>query len=364
MNLTRQDAYIILNKLPYIGPITCQKLLQHFDGNILEIFKQTELQLQKIVTKKVAYSISHWQKNINLNAEYSYAKKTNTHIITLVDEQYPKKLKEIYDPPLCLYIRGNIDFDKLCNISVIGARKANSYAIESVKKIIQDLSSYDINIISGFAYGIDTIAHQTSVECHTHTTAILGHGLSHLYPKANLPLYKKILETNGTIISEFSFDTHPKKSNFPLRNRIISGLSQALIIGQAHLKSGSLITAKQALEQGRDIFAIPGPIGDDFAGSHMLIKNGAILIENAQDIITELPQLKKKEQNKKNKNFLTQTLSIKQTKIVMLLQEHTELNADQIHEYTQLPLAEILSSLLELELFDIITNLGTTYKIN
>ena len=213
-------------------------------------------------------------------------KKNNIDIISIEDKQYPNILKEIYDPPICLYIRGNKEILNNKSISIVGCRKATDYGRKVARDFAYNISKQDINIISGLAIGIDSEAHLGAVEANKKTVAVLGNGLDTIYPKENIILSQKILDSGGAIISEYPLGIKPKKENFPARNRIISGMSNGLLVVEAKEKSGTLITVDFALEQGRDVFVVPGNIvSENSVGTNDLIKQGAKLVTEWRECI-------------------------------------------------------------------------------
>lgn len=211
--------------------------------------------------------------------------------ILIESEEYPKQLKNIYDPPLKLYVLGNKKLLEQRGIAIVGARKATEYGKNIALQLSRRLSENGINVISGLALGIDTYAHLGTLQesCIGKTIAVLGCGLNEIYPKQNRELAKRIIDNGGCIISEYPIGTKPEKLNFPQRNRIISGLSNGVVVVEASEKSGSLITADFALEQGREVFAVPGNIlNQTSVGTNSLIKQGAKLVTNYMDIIEEI----------------------------------------------------------------------------
>ena len=211
--------------------------------------------------------------------------------IYIGSKDYPKQLRNIYAPPLKLYVLGNKEILKQKAIAIVGARKATEYGKKVAFQFAKDLCEKGINIISGLAIGIDTYAHIGALQpkCTGKTIAVLGSGLDEIYPKENIDLVKQIIKSGGCIISEYHIGTKPKKLNFPQRNRIISGLSRGVLVVEASEKSGSLITADFALEQGREVFAVPGNICRNVSmGTNNLIKQGAKLVDNYIDIINEI----------------------------------------------------------------------------
>ena len=212
--------------------------------------------------------------------------KNNIDIISIQDKDYPSLLKEIYDPPICLYIRGNKKILNNKSIAIIGCRDASDYGLNVANEFAYNLSKQNINIISGLARGIDSEAHLGVVRANQKTIAVLGNGLDIIYPKENINLVQNILNSGGAIISEYPLGTKPKKENFPARNRIISGMSKGLLVVEAKEKSGTLITVDFALEQGRDVFVIPGNINSiNSVGTNDLIKQGAKVVTTWEECI-------------------------------------------------------------------------------
>lgn len=211
--------------------------------------------------------------------------------ISIESQDYPEQLKEIYGPPLKLYVLGNKQVLKEKSIAIVGARKATEYGKNVAMKISRQLSEKGINIISGLAVGIDSFAHLGTLQenCLGKTIAVLGSGLDTIYPKENIELARQIIKAGGCLVSEYQVGTSASKLNFPQRNRIISGLSKGVLVVEAGEKSGSLITAEFALEQGREVFAIPGNINkENSKGTNNLIKQGAKLITSCEEILEEI----------------------------------------------------------------------------
>jgi DNA processing protein len=274
--------------------------------------------------------------------------------ISIEDGNYPKRLKEIKDPPKILYCLGEVKSEENC-FAIVGARKCTNYGKEIASRIASDLAEAGLTIVSGFAPGIDTMAHRAAIERRKRTIAVLGTGLDEksIYPKSNLKLIDKILENGGAIISEFEPGTHGTKYTFPQRNRIISGLSLGVLVVEARMQSGALITANYAKEQGRKVFAVPGSIFSQTSkGCHFLIKNGAKLVESAEDILMELG-IRKKEVGKKEIKGETPEENL----ILEVLKEGA-LDVEKIIEKTKLPPSKVASILSILEIEGKIKNLG------
>lgn len=215
--------------------------------------------------------------------------------ISINEKEYPQQLKNIYDPPQYLYVLGNKKILNQKGIAIVGSRKCTNYGKEKAIKISEELSKNKINIISGLAIGIDSYAHFGNIKIQNikneygKTIAVLGSGIDQIYPKQNVELARKIIQTGGCIISEYPIGTMPKKEHFPQRNRIISGLSIGVVIVEAQEKSGALITADFAIEQGREVFAVPGDVNKkESVGSNQLIKDGAKMVTSIIDILEEM----------------------------------------------------------------------------
>ncbi|MBI2251902.1 MAG: DNA-protecting protein DprA [Armatimonadetes bacterium] len=276
--------------------------------------------------------------------EIEKACKLGVTILTLEDLDYPSLLKKICQPPLVLYIKGEIPQGEK-NISIVGARKATNYGLMTAEWLGEKLAEIGITIISGMARGIDSSAHIGALKVKGKTLAVLGCGIDIIYPPENKKL-KREIEENGAVISEFPLKTPPHAYNFPLRNRIISGMSWGTIVVEAGEHSGSLITANSALEEGREVFAVPGNIKNSQSkGTHKLIKEGAKLIENIEDILEELPFKINKPEEKKEKII---DLS-KEKKLLYELIDYEGKNSEELILSSNLSSQTVLSSLLLLE---------------
>lgn len=225
----------------------------------------------------------------NIDNVMFYIKKNNIKVISINDKEYPESLKRIYDPPIVLYANGNLNLLNNKSIAIVGCRLCSVYGKIITKKLAYNLSEKNITIISGMARGIDTYAHIGALEAKGRTIAVLGSGIDVIYPKENERLYYEIIKNNGLIISEYIIGTKPIPINFPKRNRIISALSSGVLVTEAKIRSGSFITVDFALEQGKEIFAVPGNINSvNSEGTNSLIKQGAKLVTSVDDILDEL----------------------------------------------------------------------------
>ncbi|MBS4172505.1 DNA-processing protein DprA [Bacillus sp. FJAT-49736] len=207
--------------------------------------------------------------------------------ITIFDQEYPNLLKQIYQPPIVLYAIGNLRLLHSPSIAIVGSRKADIYALQAIRRIIPPLVQKEFVIVSGVAKGVDTMAHKSTIECQGKTMGVLGSGFFHIYPQENIGLIEN-MKKDHLIISEYPPNTRPQRWHFPMRNRIISGLTKGTVIIQAEQKSGSLITAEYALQEGREVFAVPGNIYESLSqGTNKLIQQGAKLVQNGEDILEE-----------------------------------------------------------------------------
>ena len=287
--MTPREAYLALNLLPRIGPIRVRRLLDHF-GTPQAILgaKQRELIMVPGIGEDMAEQIGDLENRIDLAEEERRIADHGISLVTLDDANYPGALRTIHDPPFLLYMKGTLLPGDAAAIGVVGSRRTTHYGKEQAKKLSFQLARAGFCIISGLARGIDTAAHEAALAANGRTIAVLGSGIGNVYPPENQSLADRIAE-NGAVLSEFPVLYVPDKQSFPLRNRIVAGMSQGLLVVEAPVRSGSLITANQALEQGRTVFAVPGPIDRPTSeGCHRLIQQGATLVCGAQDVIDEL----------------------------------------------------------------------------
>lgn len=279
--------WLALNQVNLISRDNISKCLQLFDSP-KDIFNSKHSKLMSLGISNVALElILHFDWS-RIEDDLRWVNNVDQQIITIHDEAYPKLLKEIPDPPLVLYVKGDKDLLQFPLFSMIGSRNPTHLGLEIAQSFARFLAEIGFVIVSGLAMGIDAASHQGALKTGK-TIGVLGTGIGQIYPKSNQGLAEEIVKQGGALISEYPFNEPPKKENFPRRNRIISGLSLGTLVVEATLRSGSLITAKCAAEQGRELFAIPGSIHNPLArGCHKLIREGAKLVETAEDIFEEL----------------------------------------------------------------------------
>jgi len=355
-------AYFILNLIPKIGPITVKKLLTIFPTAV-DILAATRSELIAIqgIGPTHANHLSAWQTETNYKEELRRCEEAGIELVTPAHPDYPKLLLETYDPPLCLYVRGDTKILNGKNIAFVGSRKTSFYGIEVTKNLARAAKFEGWTVVSGLARGIDTVAHQTVVDHGGVTIAVIGSGLARLYPKENLQLARNIVENGGAIISEFPLNAPPARTSFPMRNRIIAGLSKGTLVIEGGIKSGSMITATQALEQGKLVFAVPGLINNPQAqGCHKLIKNGAKLVESFRDISDEFqmqPDLAFSDCDKETDRdkCIEIPLNSLEKKIVGVMKRGLKpMTADEISDHVEIEMGKLLSTIMVLEMKNVI----------
>jgi len=368
MNDDELKYWMALKSIEGIGNASFQALLDHF-RSLSAVFSATIHELSAIsgISKKSATGIVSFKDWDKILRQMEIMDKSGITVITYLDDLYPPNLLNIYDRPAFLYVLGRLDKEDI-PLAIVGSRNASTYGRYTTDRISRELAQKGITIVSGMARGIDSCAHRGALSAKGRTIAVLGSGLDVIYPPENKTLFTAISQ-NGAVVSEFPMGTQPFAYHFPARNRIISGMSYGVVVVEAGEKSGSLITARLAMEQGRDVFAIPGSIDSASSrGANSLIKQGAKLIENIDDILEDiLPQLERssirtisrqqemvpscvsKAETQRDKASLSR---VDQTILQLLSQEKS--HADDIITVSGLAPAEVLSALITLELKGII----------
>ncbi|MFC2075161.1 DNA-processing protein DprA [Bdellovibrionota bacterium] len=305
--MERDLHWIALNSLREVSPKLALNLVKKF-GSPKAIFSSSREALKKVegITPLAEKAISRFDRYDWAYSELQMAQDLGISLITWGSKDYPKGLSQIYDPPILLYVKGEIRESDHTALAMVGSRKATAYGLRTANQIAASLTKHGVTLVSGMARGVDTEVHRTALKHCGRTIAVLGSGLEFVYPPENRPLFSEIYK-NGAVISEFPLLTPPRPYHFPRRNRIISGLTLGTVVVEASERSGSLITARYALEQGREVFAIPGPVGgQNSEGTHRLIQEGAKLVQNLEDIITELRIEKQKAQISNERNNLSE----------------------------------------------------------
>ena len=363
MNAT--EASIALNMLPTVGPVRLRRLLEVFhEPQQILAAKRSELRKVEGIGNEVADQISNWESTVDLPAELQRVRDFGATVITQQSASYPQSLREIHAPPIVLYVWGELLDRDHHAVGVIGARRTTHYGTESAKKLAYQLAYSGLTVISGLARGIDTAAHQGALAAKGRTIGVIGSGLAKLYPPENAALAERIRNGNGAIVSEFSMDIEPDRQTFPMRNRIISGWSHGILVVEAGLNSGALITAAQALEQGRAVYAVPGHINAPSAmGSNRLIQQGAKLVMDASDILEDLEiLLPESKPSRETAARPLPPLSDEERRVYESIHS-TETSIDDIAARSELPSSAVSSTLLQLELKRLVKQLPGKYFV-
>ncbi len=290
--LTERQAFLVMNALPNIGPITLNRVLAELGGDPRAVFAADRRRLESIkgVGPVIADTIEKWSSHFDLVHEEERMLKSGADFITNRDPEYPKLLREIHDPPIGLYRRGRYGFGDRC-VAIVGSRRTTLYGQATAKKFGAELARLGFCVVSGLARGIDTAAHEGALSVGGKTAAVVGTGIDIIYPPENLGLYRQI-EAGGAILSEFPFGRRADRQSFAMRNRIVAGMCEAIVVIESDVDGGAMITARFAGEQGRLIFAVPGRIDQSSsAGCHQLIRDGATLMTSVDDLLAELSYL-------------------------------------------------------------------------
>lgn len=361
MNAT--EACIALNMIKGMGPVRLRRLLDVF-GSPENVLTARASALREVdgIGRDTAENIARWEETVDLTGELKRISDFGARVLIQQSPEYPPYLREIHDPPIALYIWGEWTERDRTGIGVVGSRRTSHYGTETAKKLAYQLAYAGVTVISGLARGIDTAAHQGALAANGRTVAVMGAGFHHLYPPENRALAEKIV-SQGALVSEFSMDVQADKQTFPMRNRIISGMSRGLLVVEAGLNSGALISANQAIDQGRNVYAVPGQIDRPTAiGSNRLIQQGAKLVTQAGDILEDLDMLIPDEPLPRHENRRSEQLEGDE-KLIFEAMEDVETSLDQLVAKTSLPSHKVSSSLLTLEMRRLVKRLPGQYFI-
>ncbi len=356
-SLTREQAFWVLNDLPAIGPVTLNRLLEDFSGNPLDILAASSSLLAKTdgVGDKIARTINGWSRHFNLEKEMEKADSLGVRFISREHGDYPPLLKKIHDPPIGLYCLGNYDGRKP-SVAIVGSRKTTLYGQGVAREFACELANRGICVVSGLARGIDTMAHRGALEAsHGSTIAVLGNGIDIVYPPENIDLYKQI-QDYGWIVSEFPFGRKADRQTFPMRNRVISGISQAILVVESDDKGGSLITAKFAGDQGRLVCAIPGRIDQATSrGCNALIRDGATLVTSVDELLEELDFVERSPKpdfhdGEGLQGVYRTDLSDKESELMAYFAGGQAFDVDALSQQCEIPVAELSAQLMMLEI--------------
>lgn len=356
MNYNNEEKILIWLNYLNISNKNIEKILSRYNSleEFWNISKKEDLQKLNIRKDTIEKIFTNKEKDI---LEFSFEKANEYNFVTIFDEKYPKRLLNMEYGPKVLYYKGKLKEDKV-NIGIVGSRRHTDYGRWATSFFTRELSSLGVTTISGLARGIDAICHEETLNSNGRTIAVLGNGIDIIYPKANRKIYEKI-EKEGLLLSEFYPGTKPTRYNFPKRNRIISALSDSLIIVEAKEKSGSLITANYALEEGKTIYAVPGNINSIFsAGTNKLIQDGAVPLLNIQDILDEYPILEEQVIEESKEVNLS-----KEEELIYNLLKEGPIHTDELVYKTGIDISSIVSLTIKLELKGLIEEVSQNVYI-
>lgn len=348
--MTETEACIAINMIPNMGPVRLRKLLEVFETpqRILST-KSQALRAIEGIGADTADAIATWPDHIDLDAELARIADFGATVITQGCSEYPRLLREIHNPPIVLYVWGTLLERDQHAMGVVGSRKTSHYGLECAKKLSYQLAYAGMTVVSGLARGIDTAAHQGALAAKGRTVAVLGSGLNQLYPAENRGLAEKIVES-GAVVTEFSMEVKPDVQSFPMRNRIVSGWTFGTLVVEAGLSSGALITAAQAIDQGRSVYAVPGPIDrPTSAGSNRLIQQGAKLVMSANDMLEDMQTLFPERPQLTPSSPRADLLGTEERAVYDAIRD-SETPIDEIITKCRLPTSTVSSTLLTLEM--------------
>lgn len=355
----RKYLYWLMH-VPGIGAVTIFKLYAYF-GSFREVWKAEEraLSASKLLTEKRQQALMAWKKEMETcKREYDGLSGSGTKWVSFLDAEYPKRLEPFSDRPPALFIKGSLPRDELPSVAIIGARDCTDYGKQMAERFAAELAAEGIQIVSGLAIGIDGAAHLGAMKVGGDTYAVLGCGINICYPRENYSLFERI-ESQGGLITEFVPGTRPEARNFPMRNRILSGLSDAVIIIEAKEKSGSLITADLALEQGKEVFALPGRLTDPLsAGCNRLLQSGAALCLDPADILDFFDIRREK---KLTLRKISEKRLAKKEDLLYSFLDSRPRHLEEIMSASDLDISECMEILLKLELMGLVHGTGNQY---
>jgi DNA processing protein len=359
--------HIALTLVPNIGDVQARLLLQAFHYDAQKIFEARKGELDKIagIGTVRAKSIKDFNNFKRAEEELVFLEKNKITALVLGDEKYPKRLLHCYDAPTLLYYRGQADLNTSKIVSIVGTRNNTEYGKQVTEKLIEDLAHHQILVVSGLAYGVDSIAHKLALKNQLKTVGVLAHSLDRIYPSAHASLAKEMMEQGG-LLTEFMSNTAPDKQNFPKRNRIVAGMSDCIIVIETSLKGGSMITAELANSYNKDVFAIPGKITDSKSeGCNFLIKsNKAMLITSANDVLEQLQWQDHTTIKPKVQRELFLQLTPDEELLVKILKDKNSVHIDELYLQSGLSSSHVAAAILNLELQGIINQLpGKLYQL-
>lgn len=350
----RQYLTALYSFLPF-GPARTKLLLRYFKS-AENVWKADEKKLLEVgLQKPIVEKFLKHRKNFDLKKYFATLKQKNIGFITINDKNYPKNLMGLDDAPLVLYYRGNVDSFNENAVAMVGSRKISSYGREVATRFATEFAQYGLTVVSGLAFGIDIASHKAALDAGGNCIAVLASSVDNITPRSNEWLGKKIISTGGLVISEYPLETEVQKGFFPFRNRIISGLSKAVIVVEGMEKSGTLHTAAHAAKQGREVFAVPGQITSPLSGApHYLIRNGSSIAFSVKDVLDELNLQLKVDRKAVEKIMPSDDLEKRILKVLEMKEKHS----DEIARELKLSASKISAKLTMMELKGLVNNIG------
>jgi DNA processing protein len=356
------EAFVALNLIEGVGPVRVRSLIEHF-GDAPAVLSASKSQLLQVrsIGDETATAISNWEKTVDLAGEMKRLADSGCRVLIQSDEEYPASLREIYDPPMVLYIKGTLSAKDKNSVALVGSRQTTHYGIESARKLAYQLAYIGVTVVSGGARGIDTAAHQGALAAKGRTVCVLGTGISIVFPPENKELFDRIAE-NGAVLSQFPFNRNGDKQSFAIRNRIVAGMTLGTVVVEADLNSGALITSNFATEYGRQVFAVPGRIDSPRSkGCHDLIKKGAKLCEGAEDILSEFeylfPASNRPPSASETGVLPALELSENEQRVLDTLRKDDDTSIDEVIRKSGLPSSAVSVALLSLEMKRVVKQL-------
>ncbi len=361
MRMDSREALIALNLIEHVGPVRARRLIEHF-GDAPKILAASRSALLRVrnVGEETAEAIATWEKTIDLAGELKRIEEFGCHVLIQSDENYPSSLREIYDPPLVLYVKGELTPKDKNAVAMVGSRMTTHYGIETARKLAYQLAYVGVTVVSGGARGIDTASHQGALSAKGRTVCVLGTGINIVFPPENRELFERAA-ASGAVITQFPFSRNGDKQSFVIRNRIIAGMTLGTVVVEADRNSGALITANFATDYGRQVFAVPGRIDSPRSkGCHDLLKKGAKLCEDVEDILSEFeylfPSSNKPASVAETGVLPALELSSNEQKVYDALDDN-ELGIDEIIRHSGLPSSAVSVALFSLEMKRIVKQL-------
>lgn len=356
------EALVALNLVEGVGPVRARLLIEHF-GDAPAVLAASRSQLLQVhnIGAETADAICAWEKGIDLAGELKRLADFGCRAVIQSDEEYPASLREIYDPPMVLYVKGSLSPKDKNAIALVGSRQTTNYGVETARKLAYQLAYVGVTVVSGGARGIDTAAHQGALAAKGRTVCVLGTGINIVFPPENKELFERIA-ANGAVVTQFPFNRNGDKQSFAIRNRIVAGMTLGTVVIEADLHSGALITSNFATEYGRQVFAVPGRIDSPRSkGCHELIKKGAKLCEGAEDILSEFeylfPSSNRPPSAGETGLLPALELSENEQRVLDTLRKDDDLSIDEVIRKSGLPSSTVSVVLLSLEMKRVVKQL-------